>query len=52
MSSLAVALPLTTDSIDGFVMIRSLKVLIKQNLKMLILTNPVKGLWNQILVSE
>tara|TARA_R110000737_G_scaffold83095_1_gene115457 strand:+ start:386 stop:754 length:369 start_codon:yes stop_codon:yes gene_type:complete len=40
MSSLAVALPLATDSIDGFAMIKSIKRLIKQNLKMLILTNP------------
>jgi len=40
MSSLAVALPLALDSINGFEMITSFKKLIKQNLKMLLLTNP------------
>jgi hypothetical protein len=40
MSSLAVALPLELDSMTGFDMIASFKRLIKQNLKMLILTNP------------
>jgi phage baseplate assembly protein W len=40
MASLAVKLPLTLDSGDGFTMIKDLKGLIKQNLKMLILTNP------------
>ena len=40
MSSLAVALPLALDSRTGFKMITRIKDLIKQNLKMLILTNP------------
>ena len=40
MSSLAVALPLELDSRTGFQMITSFKRLIKQNLKMLLLTNP------------
>ena len=39
MSSLAIKLPLTKDSVDGFTTIKSFKKLIKQNLKMLILTN-------------
>jgi phage baseplate assembly protein W len=40
MSSLSVALPLRIDSTDGFRMNKSLKSLIKQNLKMLLLTIP------------
>jgi len=40
MASLAVKLPLTYNSSDGFTMIKSFKPLIKQNLKMLLLTNP------------
>jgi phage baseplate assembly protein W len=40
MSSLAVKLPLTLDSGDGFTMIKDLKTLIKQNFKMLLLTVP------------
>jgi len=40
MASIAVKLPLTRDSINGFAMITSYKTLIKQNLKMLLLTNP------------
>tara|TARA_R110002020_G_scaffold67972_1_gene178213 strand:- start:1791 stop:2159 length:369 start_codon:yes stop_codon:yes gene_type:complete len=40
MASYSVALPLELDSGDGFVMIKSLKNLIKQNLKMLLLTDP------------
>ena len=40
MASLAPKLPLTLDSGDGYTSIKSLKVLIKQNFKMLILTNP------------
>ena len=39
MSSLAIKLPLTRDDVDGFRTIKSFKKLIKQNLKMLILTN-------------
>ena len=40
MSSFGVALPITKNSIDGFTMIKSYRILIKQNLKMLILTAP------------
>tara|TARA_A100001391_G_scaffold201718_2_gene189426 strand:+ start:361 stop:729 length:369 start_codon:yes stop_codon:yes gene_type:complete len=40
MSSLGVALPLTLDSGDGFTMLKDFKDTIRQNLKMLILTNP------------
>tara|TARA_Y100000310_G_C20111705_1_gene547418 strand:- start:91 stop:459 length:369 start_codon:yes stop_codon:yes gene_type:complete len=40
MNAFGVALPLQRDSADGFVMIKTIKTLIKQNLKMLLLTNP------------
>ena len=40
MASLGVALPLQLDSSDGFRMLKSFKALVKQNLKMIILTNP------------
>lgn len=40
MGSLSVALPLVQDGTDGFRMNTSLRNLVKQNLKMLILTNP------------
>ena len=40
MNAFGVALPLRISSSDGFVMIRTIKRLVKQNLKMLILTNP------------
>tara|TARA_R110002110_G_scaffold400962_1_gene617604 strand:+ start:158 stop:526 length:369 start_codon:yes stop_codon:yes gene_type:complete len=40
MSSLSVALPLSIDATNGFAMNTSLAALVKQNLKMLILTNP------------
>jgi phage baseplate assembly protein W len=40
MASYAVRLPLAQDSADGYAMIKRLKTLVKQNLKMLILTNP------------
>tara|TARA_R100001377_G_scaffold85065_1_gene70159 strand:+ start:1086 stop:1454 length:369 start_codon:yes stop_codon:yes gene_type:complete len=40
MASLAPKLPLTLDSGDGYTSIKTLKALIKQNFKMLILTNP------------
>ena len=40
MSSLAVKLPLTRNTIDGFTMIKDFKTLVEQNLKMLILTDP------------
>jgi|TARA_B100000900_G_scaffold415313_1_gene444746 hypothetical protein len=39
MSSLAIKLPLVRDSADGFKTISSLRQLIKQNFKMLLLTN-------------
>ena len=40
MSSLSVKLPISRDSVDGFMMIKSFKTLIKQNFKMLLLTEP------------
>jgi phage baseplate assembly protein W len=40
MASFSVALPLRRDTSDGFVMIKTFPKLIRQNLKMLILTNP------------
>jgi len=40
VASYAVKLPLAQDSADGYAMIKRLKTLVKQNLKMLILTNP------------
>ena len=40
MSSFSIALPIARDSADGFRMIKDFKSLIKQNLKMLVLTNP------------
>jgi phage baseplate assembly protein W len=40
MASLAPKLPLTLDSGDGYTSIKTIKSLIKQNFKMLILTNP------------
>ena len=40
MASYSVKLPLTQDSGDGYTMIKRIKALVKQNLKMLILTNP------------
>lgn len=40
MSSLAVKLPIRKDSINGYQMIDNFEDLIKQNLKMLILTSP------------
>jgi len=40
MSSLGVALPLVIDDADGFRMIRDVRSLAKQNLKMLVMTNP------------
>lgn len=40
MSSLAVKLPITKDFTDGYSMIDNFEELIKQNLKMLILTAP------------
>ena len=40
MSSLAVKLPINKDSINGYKMIDNFEDLIKQNLKMLVLTSP------------
>jgi phage baseplate assembly protein W len=40
MASIGVRLPLTLDGTDGFGMIKTVKKMIRQNLKMLILTNP------------
>ena len=40
MSSISVSLPLAIDSGDGFKMIKTIKSLVKQNLKMLLLTDP------------
>jgi phage baseplate assembly protein W len=40
MATLGVKLPITKDSIHGFTMIADFHSLIKQNLKMLLLTNP------------
>tara|TARA_R100000808_G_C2049889_1_gene85895 strand:- start:67 stop:444 length:378 start_codon:yes stop_codon:yes gene_type:complete len=40
MSGLAVELPLSRNSLDGFKLIKNFKKLAHQNLKMLILTNP------------
>ena len=40
MATLGVKLPITRNDIDGFTMIGDFHSLIKQNLKMLILTNP------------
>jgi phage baseplate assembly protein W len=44
--SLGVALPLTFSSTDGFTMIKTIKRLIRQNLKMLILTIPGERVMN------
>jgi phage baseplate assembly protein W len=46
MSALGVALPLELSSIDGFVMIKDIKKLVTQNLKMLILTVPGERVMN------
>ena len=40
MSSIAVRLPLNRSSADGFEMIKTIKETVKQNFKMLVLTNP------------
>ena len=40
MASYGVSLPLELDDGDGFEMIKSIKKLIKQNLKMILLTDP------------
>ncbi len=46
MASLAPKLPLNLDSGDGYTSIKRLKALIKQNFKMLILTNPGERVMN------
>jgi phage baseplate assembly protein W len=40
MASLAVKLPITKNTADGFEMIKDFQTLIKQNFKMLLLTHP------------
>lgn len=40
MSSFGIRVPITPDSGDGFTMLKTIKQTVKQNLKMLILTNP------------
>ena len=40
MSSFGIALPINYDSVDGFRMLKKIKNVIKQNFKMLLLTNP------------
>tara|TARA_E500000331_G_scaffold287247_1_gene282300 strand:- start:15 stop:383 length:369 start_codon:yes stop_codon:yes gene_type:complete len=40
MSSFGVALPLVNDSADGFGMLKTVKDVLKQNFKMLVLTDP------------
>ena len=52
MSSIAVRLPLTLDSADGFGMITAIRGAIKQNLKMLILTEPGERIMEPLLGLE
>ena len=40
MSSFGVKVPIMFDSGDGFTMLKTIKATVKQNLKMLLLTNP------------
>ena len=40
MASIGVRLPLSLDGTDGFGMIKTIKRMVRQNLKMIILTNP------------
>ena len=40
MSSLSIHLPITQNSADGYTMIKTIKKMVAQNLKMIILTNP------------
>jgi len=40
MASIGVKLPITKNSADGFTMIKTIKGMVRQNLKMLVLTNP------------
>ena len=46
MASFGVALPLTRNSIDGFTMLKDFNRVVKQNLKMLLLTNPGERVMN------
>ena len=46
MASIGPRLPLTLNSSDGYTSIKTLKTMIKQNLKMLILTNPGERVMN------
>jgi len=46
MASFSVALPLSYNVNDGYTMITSIKKLIKQNFKMLVLTNPGERVMN------
>jgi hypothetical protein len=46
MAGLGVRLPLSIDSGDGFSLIKDFETMIKQNLKMLILTNPGERVMN------
>ena len=46
MASLSPKLPLTLDSGDGYTSIKKMKTLIKQNFKMLVLTNPGERVMN------
>jgi len=40
MSAFGIHLPITFDSADGFTMLKTIKSTVKQNFKMLLLTNP------------
>ena len=40
MSSIGIKLPINRDSVDGFLMLKTIKETIQQNFKMLVLTNP------------
>tara|TARA_Y100000592_G_scaffold781_1_gene1293 strand:+ start:41747 stop:42115 length:369 start_codon:yes stop_codon:yes gene_type:complete len=46
MSSIGVALPLLKSSNDGFQMLKTIRQTVKQNLKMIILTNPGERVMN------
>ena len=46
MASFGVELPITRNSIDGFTMLKDFTKLVKQNLKMLLLTNPGERVMN------
>ena len=46
MSAFGVKIPITKDSGDGFTMLKDLKSTFRQNLKMLIMTNPGEKVMN------